>query len=86
MYSGLLPKGVTEDELSTDDEEGELADGVKEEREAENDSATTAAANTSRVEETESTFSAGDADDDSPTCSLPGVSQGMWRVRCFDVH
>ncbi|XP_028279302.1 protein FAM204A isoform X2 [Parambassis ranga] len=79
MYSGLLPKGVDEDELSTDDEEGEQADGVKQEREAENDSAKTAAANTSRVEETESTFSAGDADDDSPTCSLPGVSQDMWQ-------
>lgn len=80
MYSGLLPKGVTEDDLSTDDEEDKQED-VEEKRENEKASAESL----SSVVETQSTHTAGAADDDSPTCSLPGISQEMWQVCCFGV-
>uniref|UniRef100_A0A3P8UDK8 Family with sequence similarity 204 member A n=1 Tax=Amphiprion percula TaxID=161767 RepID=A0A3P8UDK8_AMPPE len=80
MYSGLLPKGVTEDDLSPD-EEAEQKD-VEERREGEKGSAenlSSAAENTSSVVETQPTHTASDADSESPTCSMPGISQEMWQ-------
>ncbi|KAK9541843.1 hypothetical protein VZT92_001861 [Zoarces viviparus] len=79
MYSGLLPKGLTEDDLSPDDEE----DAVEEKREGDKckgsaekfisagENTTTSAA------EAQSTHTACDADSDSS--SMPGVSQEMWQ-------
>ncbi|XP_008282845.1 protein FAM204A isoform X2 [Stegastes partitus] len=81
MYSGLLPKGITEDDLSPD-EEAEQQEDVEERREGEKGSAenlSSAAENTSPVLETQSTYNAGDADSDSPTCSMPGISQEAWQ-------
>ncbi|XP_051232087.1 protein FAM204A isoform X2 [Dicentrarchus labrax] len=71
MYSGLLPKGLTEDDLSPNDEEDEQEDGVEERREGEKLS--------SVGENTQSTNAASDADSDSPTCGIPGISQEMWQ-------
>ncbi|XP_017279735.1 protein FAM204A isoform X2 [Kryptolebias marmoratus] len=62
MYSGLLPKGLTEAELSSDPEE-ENADGKKELTEDLSRSVSNSAPR-------------GDADNDS--CSLPGISAEMW--------
>ncbi|XP_070697298.1 protein FAM204A isoform X2 [Pempheris klunzingeri] len=69
MYSGLLPDGLTEDDLSPDDEgesEGEKCESSARE-------------NTGSVEEAQTIQAAGDADSDLPTCSLPGISQEMWQ-------
>ncbi|XP_022052018.1 protein FAM204A isoform X2 [Acanthochromis polyacanthus] len=80
MYSGLLPKGLTEDDLSPD-EEAEQED-VEERREGEKGSVenlSSAAKNTSSVVETQPINTANDADSDSPTCSMPGISQEMWQ-------
>ncbi|TKS85300.1 Protein FAM204A [Collichthys lucidus] len=68
MYSGLLPKGLTEDDLSPDDEEEDVA--VEKRRGGEN---------TDSVVEAQSTHAASDAHSDSPTCSMPGISQEMWQ-------
>ncbi|XP_029305934.1 protein FAM204A isoform X2 [Cottoperca gobio] len=80
MYSGLLPKGLTEDDLSPDDEE----DDVEEKREGEKcessaEKLSSAGENTVSVVEAHSTHTACDADSDSPTCSMPGISQEMWQ-------
>lgn len=70
MYSGLLPKGVTEDELSPEDEEDE-------EGESKAESGYTPAVNSGMG--APSTQPAGDPDSDSRSCSLPGISQDMWQ-------
>ncbi|XP_069546043.1 protein FAM204A isoform X1 [Brachyistius frenatus] len=64
MYSGLLPKGVTEDDLSPDDEEHDQGDGAE---------------NTGSVLEAQATHTASNADSDSPTCGVPGISQETWQ-------
>ncbi|XP_054456390.1 protein FAM204A isoform X2 [Anoplopoma fimbria] len=81
MYSGLLPKGLTEDDLSPDDEE----DGVEEKREAQKcegsaEKLSSAGENTrAPTVEAQSTHTASDADSDSPKSSMPGISQEMWQ-------
>lgn len=61
MYSGLLPRGVTEDDLSPEEEEEE--GGGEEEKETEKETPSTQAG----------------CDVDSLSCSLPGISQDMWK-------
>lgn len=78
MYSGLLPKGLTEDDLSPDDEEDEQEGDVEEKREGE--TLSSAGENTGSVVEGQSTHAASDADSHSLICSMPGVSQEMWQV------
>lgn len=75
MYSGLLPKGLTEDDLSTDEEE---------QTEGENRESSVGE-NTGSIVEEQSSHTVTDADCKSATCSLPGISQEMWQVRCFTV-
>ena len=82
MYSGLLPKGLTEDDLSPDDEEDEQEDDV-EERRREGKKLSSSRENTDSVVETQSTQAPSDADSDAPTCSMPGISQEMWQVCQF---
>ncbi|XP_076598387.1 protein FAM204A isoform X2 [Chaetodon auriga] len=84
MYSGLLPKGLTEDDLSTDDEEDEQEDDDERRREAEKcessgEKLNSAGENTGTVVEAQPTHAANDADSDSPNCSMPGISQEMWQ-------
>ncbi|XP_023281507.1 protein FAM204A isoform X2 [Seriola lalandi dorsalis] len=79
MYSGLLPKGLTEDDLSPGDEEDEPEDDVEEKRTEDEKFESTAGVKLSSVVEAHSTHTAGDADNDSPTCSMPGISQEMWQ-------
>lgn len=71
MYSGLLPNGVTEDDLSPDDEEDKQEDLVEEDKQGENTGSPGVSQSTQA------------ADSDSPTCSMPGVSQEMWQVCCI---
>lgn len=78
MYSGLLPSGLTEDDLSPDDEEDKPGDLEDEKRQFEKGSAK----NTCSLEESQPTHT---ADSDSPTCSMPGISQEMWQVCCIDL-
>uniref|UniRef100_A0A3Q4HL61 Family with sequence similarity 204 member A n=1 Tax=Neolamprologus brichardi TaxID=32507 RepID=A0A3Q4HL61_NEOBR len=78
MYSGLLPSGLTEDDLSSDDEEDKPGDLEDEKREFEKGSAK----NTCSLQESQSTHT---ANSDSPTCSMPGISQEMWQVCCIDL-
>ncbi|KAF0027230.1 hypothetical protein F2P81_019971 [Scophthalmus maximus] len=79
MYSGLLPKGLTEDDLSPSDEEDEQQGGVEEKTTEGEKCGSSAGGHISSVVEALSTRTACDADSDSPTCSLPGISQGMWQ-------
>uniref|UniRef100_A0A3B4YB91 Family with sequence similarity 204 member A n=1 Tax=Seriola lalandi dorsalis TaxID=1841481 RepID=A0A3B4YB91_SERLL len=81
MYSGLLPKGLTEDDLSPGDEEDEPEDDVEEKRTEDEKFESTAGVKLSSVVEAHSTHTAGDADNDSPTCSMPGISQEMWQCQ-----
>ncbi|XP_034538558.1 protein FAM204A isoform X3 [Notolabrus celidotus] len=64
MYSGLLPKGLTEEELSPEDEQDDTEDGVDGEKESPAE---------------KSTHTACDPDSHSTTCTMPGVSQDMWQ-------
>lgn len=82
MYSGLLPKGLTEDDLSSSDEEDEQENDIDERKTAGEKRESSAVENISSVVESRSTHSASDADSDSPTCSMPGISQEMWQVCC----
>ncbi|XP_008428261.1 protein FAM204A [Poecilia reticulata] len=77
MYSGLLPKDLTEDDLSPDEEEKD---------EPENDVENLSAGNLSHVAENTdfpddggSTQTGNGVDDDSRTCSMPGISEEMWQ-------
>ncbi|KAM9847350.1 protein FAM204A isoform 2-T2 [Aulostomus maculatus] len=75
MYSGLLPKGLTEDDLSPDEEGDEQERDVEEEekgskkRESSAEKLSSDGENHGSVVETQST----------PTCSLPGISREMWQ-------
>ncbi|KAM8860069.1 protein FAM204A isoform 2-T2 [Spinachia spinachia] len=81
MYSGLLPKGLTEDDLSPD--EGE--DGAEEKREGEKCQVSAgklscAGENTTvSPGEAPSTHTARDGSSDPATSGMPGVSQEMWQ-------
>ncbi|XP_040033727.1 protein FAM204A isoform X2 [Gasterosteus aculeatus] len=81
MYSGLLPKGLTEDDLSPDEEE----DAAEEEREGEKrrvsaEKLSSAGENTA-VPPTEApwTHTASDGGSDPATSGMPGVSHEMWQ-------
>ena len=66
MYSGLLPKGWTEDDLSDEEQE----EAVEEKRTME-EKCESSVMRDAPVTPTVT---------GSPTCSLPGVSQDMWQV------
>ncbi|XP_077438106.1 protein FAM204A isoform X2 [Vanacampus margaritifer] len=63
MYSGLLPKGLTEDDLSPDEQEEEHEREVVER-------------NDSPVVKTPTVV---DTTNEHPTCCLPGISQETWQ-------
>uniref|UniRef100_A0A3B3XVV0 Family with sequence similarity 204 member A n=1 Tax=Poecilia mexicana TaxID=48701 RepID=A0A3B3XVV0_9TELE len=78
MYSGLLPKDLTEDDLSPDEEEkDEPENDVVENLSAGNLSHV--AENTGFPDDGESTQTGNEVDDDSRTCSMPGISEEMWQ-------
>ncbi|XP_071337473.1 protein FAM204A isoform X2 [Trachinotus anak] len=79
MYSGLLPRGLTEDDLSSGDEEDEQEDDVEEKNTEDEKFESSAGKKLSSVVEAQSTHTAGDAHSGSPTCSMPGISQEMWQ-------
>ncbi|XP_037126783.1 protein FAM204A isoform X2 [Syngnathus acus] len=64
MYSGLLPKDLTEDDLSPDDQEEEHESQVVE------------VINNNPDVKTSTVI---DATNEAPTCCLPGISQEMWQ-------
>lgn len=78
MYSGLLPEGLTEDDLSPDDEEDE-----QEKCETSAEKLSSAGENTGSLVEAQSVHAASDADIESPSYSMPGISQEMWQVSRF---
>ncbi|KAG7511587.1 hypothetical protein JOB18_004508 [Solea senegalensis] len=79
MYSGLLPKGLTEKDLSSGDEEDEQEVGVEEKKSEEEMCESSARTNSTSLMDPLSTHAASDAHSDSPTCSMPGISQEMWQ-------
>lgn len=87
MYSGLLPEGLTEDDLSPDDEddeqEGEAAQRMM--REGEKCGSSAAKLN-STGGNTRTNSAASEADSEYPTCSMPGISQEMWQVCQVDTQ
>lgn len=70
MYSGLLPKGLSEADLSPDEEEENTQD--------EKQSSRTTTETEKCPEETSSSSSS------PPDSCLPGVSQDLWQV-CTDL-
>lgn len=64
-YSGLLPKGFTEEDLSLSDDEDMQEAAVKKDTEETCESSAQTVSN---------------ALSDSPTCNLPGISQQNWQV------
>lgn len=86
MYSGLLPNGLTEDDLSPDDEEDKQEnDAVEKTKEGETrlmsrEKLSSVEENTGTVIERQSSQTGTDADSDPPTCSMPGISQETWQV------
>lgn len=79
MYSGLLPEGLTEDDLSADDQEDEQ-EGEAAERMREGEKCGSSAAKlNSTGENTRTNPAASDADSEYPACSMPGISQEMWQ-------
>uniref|UniRef100_A0A667YB91 Family with sequence similarity 204 member A n=2 Tax=Myripristis murdjan TaxID=586833 RepID=A0A667YB91_9TELE len=81
MYSGLLPKGLTEAELSSDGEDGR--DAQEEERESKSEGSpeklSGVGGNSGSVVEGDPSHTPNDKDSESPRCSLPGISQEMWQ-------
>ncbi|CAK6962436.1 protein FAM204A isoform X3 [Scomber scombrus] len=75
MYSGLLPKGLTEEDLSPDDEEQTEGDNC----ESSAEKRSFVGGNTGYMVEEKSSHNVTDADCESATCSLPGISQEMWQ-------
>ncbi|XP_056291461.1 protein FAM204A isoform X2 [Pseudoliparis swirei] len=73
MYSGLLPTGSTEDDLSPDEEK----DAAEEEEEEEGEKRAGSAAGAAPAPAEEAAPAAGEADRDAP--ALPGVSRDMWQ-------
>ncbi len=88
MYSGLLPKGLTEYDLSSEDEDEQEDDVEEKRREGESsvEKLSSTGENTGSVVEAESTHAASDPDGDSLTCSLPGISQETWQVCRFSLQ
>lgn len=83
MYSGLLPKGLTEEDLSSEDEEQDEEEEKRrmvKEPESSAGKLNSTRENTGSLGEAQSTPAEGDAESEYPTCSLPGVSQEMWQV------
>lgn len=86
MYSGLLPEGLTEDDLSPDDQEDEQeGEAAGRMREGEKCGSSAAKLN-STGENTRTNSAASDADSEYPTCSMPGISQEMWQVCQIDTQ
>lgn len=80
MYSGLLPQGLTEDDLSPEDVEDEQEGGAEDMMTGGEKSGSSAEKLNSTGEYTRTNSAAGDAHSEYPTCSMPGVSQKMWQV------
>ena len=87
MYSGLLPKGFTESDLSSDAEEV----GQCEEEQGNTSNSSTenvrgiAGQSTLTAVEVDSSQTPADPQQDKepPTDILPGISQEMWQVCCL---
>ncbi|KAM6997166.1 protein FAM204A [Tautogolabrus adspersus] len=81
MYNGLLPKGLTEEDLSPDDEQDDTKDNVAEKEEGDSSAKKLGSAGENKGSgvESQSTHTAGDLDSDSPVCRMPGISQEMWQ-------
>lgn len=75
MYSGLLPKDLTEDDLSPDEDEDE------QEEDGEGTCETSPGKSNSGVKQ--SIPEATNKDNNFPTCGFPGVSKEMWQVCLF---
>lgn len=75
MYSGLLPKDLTEEELSPDEDEDE------QEEDAEGTCEGSPGKSNSVVQQ--SIPEATNIDNNFPTCGLPGVSKELWQVCRF---
>lgn len=79
MYSGLLPKGLTEEDLSSEDDEQEEEEEEKRRTVREPESCAgklnSTGENTGSLGEAQSTPAGADAE----SC-LPGISQEMWQV------
>ncbi|CAL8256982.1 unnamed protein product [Lota lota] len=81
MYSGLLPKGLTESDLSSDDEE----DGQCEEEQGNKPNSSTenvrgkAGQTSLTAVEVDSSHTPADPQRSPPTDNLPGISQELWQ-------
>lgn len=82
MYSGLLPKGLTEEDLSPDEAQDDTEDDVEGKTECEGSAENfdSTCENKGSGLEVQSTHTGPDTDSDPQKCSMPGISQDMWQV------
>lgn len=80
MYSGLLPQGLTEDDLSPDDNGDEQACDAEETMTGGEKSERSVTKLNSPSEDTRTSSAAGCDHIENPTCGMPGISQEMWQV------
>lgn len=80
MYSGLLPQGLTEDDLSPDDDEDAQGGDAAETMTGGEKSERSVGKLNSSGEDTHNNSAASGAHIEYPTCSMPGISQEMWQV------
>lgn len=80
MYSGLLPQGLTEDDLSPDDDEDEQGGDAEKTMTGGEKSESSVVNSNFSGEDTQTNSAAGDAHIENPTCGMPGISQEMWQV------
>lgn len=73
MYSGLLPKDLTEDDLSPDEEEDEQEENVE-------GTCERSAGKSNSAVEAQLIPDARNIESNILTCGLPGVSKEMWQV------
>lgn len=86
MYSGLLPQGLTEDDLSPDDQDDEQEGDAAETMTGGEKSESSVGKLNYTEEDTRTNSAAGDAHIEYATCSVPGISHEMWQVCQFETQ
>ncbi|KAM3862997.1 protein FAM204A [Diretmus argenteus] len=79
MYSGLLPEGLTEADLSSDEEDSRDVEEREDRSESSSEKLSDVGGNSVSVVEVDSSSTPSDRATESPSCSLPGISQEMWQ-------
>lgn len=81
MFSGLLPQGLTEADLSPEaEDEDDVADVKEFKSKSSLERLSEVEGNSGLVVEVDLSSTPNIQENESPTCSLPGIPQEMWQV------